>query len=522
MSGAVPDLLAAIVAATVRDLEVRRAAEPAAALAARAAASPVPQGALFATRLARRDTVNVIAECKRRSPSRGVLRRHLRSGRAGDRLRARRRRGHLGADRADVLRRRAGASGRGPCRGGRAAAAQGLHRRRVPVVRGARGRRRCRAADRQRRSLPSSSRVCTQPRWPSAWPRWSRCTTRRNSRSPSTAGAAHHRRQQPQPAHAGGGHARVRAPGPAMPPASWPSARAVWRGRRRGPHARRRLQRVPDRRTLDDRRPILPRHCARCAPPRCPGDPRAHQGVRHDPPGGHRRGRRRRRRRRRLRLLAGKPACRHRCPRPRTGAAPAAVSRGRRVRQSEPPPPPRPCAQAGLSALQLHAVSDAAPFLAQGVPLLWVAPLSPTTRPPTAPAGTTLLVDAHDPVRHGGTGRTIDWTRAAVLARATRLVLAGGLTPENVADAVAAVRPYGVDVSSGVEVAPGIKSADQHPARSWRAARPSLSETAVMPPCARSDPRTPFGRRDPEHARLLRRLRRRASCPRRWWRRSRS
>lgn len=132
--------------------------------------------------------------------------------------------------------------------------------------------------------------------------------------------------------------------------------------------------------------------------------------------------------------------------------------------------------EAGLSALQLHAVSDAAPFLAQGVPLLWVAPLSPTTRPPTAPAGTTLMVDAHDPARHGGTGRTIDWTRAAVLARATRLVLAGGLTPENVADAVAAVRPYGVDVSSGVELAPGIKSADCI-LRFVAAARPSLSET---------------------------------------------
>jgi len=68
-----PDLLAAIVAATRRDLEVRRAVEPHGVLAARAAASRTPQGGLFAARLARAGAVNVIAECKRRSPSRGIL-----------------------------------------------------------------------------------------------------------------------------------------------------------------------------------------------------------------------------------------------------------------------------------------------------------------------------------------------------------------------------------------------------------------------------------------------------------------
>ncbi len=73
MTTAVPDLLAAIVAATRRDLEVRRAAEPPEALAARAALSRVPQGARFDAQLRRPDVVNVIAECKRRSPSRGVL-----------------------------------------------------------------------------------------------------------------------------------------------------------------------------------------------------------------------------------------------------------------------------------------------------------------------------------------------------------------------------------------------------------------------------------------------------------------
>lgn len=70
-----------------------------------------------------------------------------------------------------------------------------------------------------------------------------------------------------------------------------------------------------------------------------------------------------------------------------------------------------------------------------------------------------VLVDAHDPVRHGGTGRSADWARAAALAAQRMVVLAGGLTPETVGEAVHAVHPWAVDVSSGVEEAPGIKSA---------------------------------------------------------------
>jgi phosphoribosylanthranilate isomerase len=75
------------------------------------------------------------------------------------------------------------------------------------------------------------------------------------------------------------------------------------------------------------------------------------------------------------------------------------------------------------------------------------------------PSPVTLLVDAVDPVKRGGTGARADWTLAAAIARRRRVVLAGGLTPANVADAVAAVRPFGIDVSSGVEAAPGIKDA---------------------------------------------------------------
>lgn len=69
----------------------------------------------------------------------------------------------------------------------------------------------------------------------------------------------------------------------------------------------------------------------------------------------------------------------------------------------------------------------------------------------------TVLLDAHDPVKHGGTGKTVDWNRAAAIARARRVILAGGLKPSNVRDAIAQVKPWAVDVASGVEASPGIK-----------------------------------------------------------------
>ncbi len=78
----------------------------------------------------------------------------------------------------------------------------------------------------------------------------------------------------------------------------------------------------------------------------------------------------------------------------------------------------------------------------------------------TWPARVVLLLDAHDPVRRGGTGRTLDWAAAAAViaaARGRKIVLAGGLTADNVGEAIARVRPFGIDVSSGVEAAPGIK-----------------------------------------------------------------
>jgi phosphoribosylanthranilate isomerase len=67
------------------------------------------------------------------------------------------------------------------------------------------------------------------------------------------------------------------------------------------------------------------------------------------------------------------------------------------------------------------------------------------------------LLDAFSEKAHGGTGTTFDWTIAARAARLHRIVLSGGLHPENVAAAIAQVRPHAVDVSSGVEKSPGIK-----------------------------------------------------------------
>ena len=67
-----------------------------------------------------------------------------------------------------------------------------------------------------------------------------------------------------------------------------------------------------------------------------------------------------------------------------------------------------------------------------------------------------ILVDAYDAAAYGGTGQTFDWKLLSQVCTLP-LVLAGGLTASNVADAVNAVKPYAVDVSSGVEVSKGIK-----------------------------------------------------------------
>jgi phosphoribosylanthranilate isomerase len=72
-----------------------------------------------------------------------------------------------------------------------------------------------------------------------------------------------------------------------------------------------------------------------------------------------------------------------------------------------------------------------------------------------------LLVDAAVKGAYGGTGVATDWSAAAEIAKRYPLLLAGGLNPENVAEAIRQVKPWGVDVASGVEAAPGVKDASK-------------------------------------------------------------
>ena len=93
-----------------------------------------------------------------------------------------------------------------------------------------------------------------------------------------------------------------------------------------------------------------------------------------------------------------------------------------------------------------------------------------------------ILLDAYHAARQGGTGRAVDWARIAEARDAGALdgwppiMLAGGLTPDNVAEAISIVRPWGVDVSSGVEQSPGCKSAERMRAFVTAASRSSFVE----------------------------------------------
>jgi phosphoribosylanthranilate isomerase len=111
---------------------------------------------------------------------------------------------------------------------------------------------------------------------------------------------------------------------------------------------------------------------------------------------------------------------------------------------------------ARLGAVQLHGDETIQYASAIGAPIIKALKVG-DTRVDFWPGHDTVLLDADDPIRRGGTGQTVDWVAAASIAARRKVLLAGGLTPENVADAIARVRPFGIDVSSGVERAPGIK-----------------------------------------------------------------
>lgn len=74
-------------------------------------------------------------------------------------------------------------------------------------------------------------------------------------------------------------------------------------------------------------------------------------------------------------------------------------------------------------------------------------------------AADAILLDGFRPGLHGGTGAKVDWALARRAGRYANIILAGGLTPDNVEEAIAAAQPYAVDVASGVEAKPGKKDA---------------------------------------------------------------
>jgi phosphoribosylanthranilate isomerase len=115
----------------------------------------------------------------------------------------------------------------------------------------------------------------------------------------------------------------------------------------------------------------------------------------------------------------------------------------------------------GVECLQLHGdetASDVTALLPHAYKAVRIASREDVARARAMP-GEYVLADAKVEGSLGGTGHAFDWSLVEDLARERRLVLAGGLTPENVARAVAAVRPWCVDVASGVESAPGVKDA---------------------------------------------------------------
>jgi phosphoribosylanthranilate isomerase len=118
----------------------------------------------------------------------------------------------------------------------------------------------------------------------------------------------------------------------------------------------------------------------------------------------------------------------------------------------------------GLTGAQLHGEEAVEDFAGIGAALIKAVPVGPgfdADAVASIPQTVTVLLDAHDPARRGGTGRTIDWAAAAEVARRRPAILSGGLNAGNVADAVARVRPHMVDVSSGVESAPGVKDPEK-------------------------------------------------------------
>ncbi|HWI41392.1 MAG TPA: phosphoribosylanthranilate isomerase, partial [Verrucomicrobiae bacterium] len=110
-------------------------------------------------------------------------------------------------------------------------------------------------------------------------------------------------------------------------------------------------------------------------------------------------------------------------------------------------------ARCGLGIVQLH--GDESPEYCEALPLRKVKSLRVRDEASVAVAASyrvaALLLDTYSPHAYGGTGETFNWEIAQRAAYSHRIILAGGLNPENVAAAVSAVSPYAVDVCGGVE-----------------------------------------------------------------------
>ncbi|MGB9243082.1 MAG: phosphoribosylanthranilate isomerase [Candidatus Acidiferrales bacterium] len=126
----------------------------------------------------------------------------------------------------------------------------------------------------------------------------------------------------------------------------------------------------------------------------------------------------------------------------------------------------------GLDYLQLH--GDESPEqvarLKREIPVIKAVRVRDSFRPKQLDSfgrASAILLDGFDARRHGGTGRTFNWNLARGSNGSRRIFLAGGLTPENVAEAIRVARPYAVDVCSGVEARPGRKDPARIVALMW-------------------------------------------------------
>jgi phosphoribosylanthranilate isomerase len=118
----------------------------------------------------------------------------------------------------------------------------------------------------------------------------------------------------------------------------------------------------------------------------------------------------------------------------------------------------------GLDAVQLHGDEAVDRYTRVGARLIRAVSVDTDSAVAAAialPDDVTVLIDAAPGDERGGTGRRADWARAAVVARARRVMLAGGIAADVVGDACRQVRPWAIDVSSGVEASAGVKDPER-------------------------------------------------------------